>query len=52
MDFDEWCYESKIEEIWHTLKDMYGDSMPLLSEYKKQQYEEYVLTLDKKDSSI
>lgn len=41
MDFDEWCYESNIEEEYSILHSEYGDAMPLLSEYKEQKYEEY-----------
>lgn len=48
MNFDEWCYETQIEDRWKTLKDEYGDAVPLLSEYKEQEYREYVLTFGEK----
>lgn len=52
MNFDEWCYESRIDEQWHALRDEYGDAVPLFSVFKQYRYEEYVeeykrnLTLD------
>jgi len=45
MNFDEFCYESKVEEEYLTLRDEFGDEMPLLSEFKMQRYQEYLDTI-------
>lgn len=42
MNFDEFCYESKVEEEYSRLHDEFGDRMPTLSEFKEQRYREYL----------
>ena len=42
LPFDEWCYDSNIEEKYRRFHDEYGDAAALLSEYKEYHYNEYL----------
>lgn len=42
LSFDEWCYESRIEERYRMFHDEYGDAACSLSEYKDMHYREYL----------
>lgn len=42
MKFDEFCYESKVENEYSKLRDEYGDAIPTLSQFKEQRYQEYL----------
>jgi len=42
MTFEEWIseYGDAVEREWQSIHDEYGDSAPLLSEFKEQRYKE------------
>ena len=47
LSFEEWCYDSDIEEKYQQFHDEYGDAACLLSEYKEYHYNEYLEQFNK-----
>lgn len=42
MSFDEWCYDTNIEDKYEVFHGEYGDAACMLSDYKKYHYQEYL----------